>query len=254
MQALVINMKESQDRWDFMVKQLQELGISHFRLEAYDLSTLSLEEFERYSQSWERPLRKAEVGCFLSHKTAWQRVVKENKPYLVLEDDVILSKGTADILFYFDQANDYGLVNFETTPRLKLIGSSEIKINNNYSLRRLFHNKTGSAAYVIWPSFAKKLLAKYTNKKAALADAALFTNFFKSRQYQLIPAIAVQLQYAEFFRLENVFSTRSNISFNAKEKTFKFKFLIRRIRIQIIIIFVSLINSFRAKRKKIELA
>ena len=30
MQALVINMKESQDRWDFMVKQLQASGNSLF--------------------------------------------------------------------------------------------------------------------------------------------------------------------------------------------------------------------------------
>jgi glycosyl transferase family 25 len=254
MQALVINMKESQDRWDFMVKQLQELGISHSRLEAYDLSTLSVEEFERYSQSWERPLRKAEVGCFLSHKTAWQRVLKENKPYLVLEDDVILSKGTVEILFYFDQANDYGLVNFETTPRLKLIGSSEIKINNNCSLRRLFHNKTGAAAYVIWPSFAKKLLANYTDQKAALADAALYTNFFGTKQYQLNPALAVQLQYAAFFNLEHAFSTKSSISLNNVEKTYELKFLTRRIKIQILILLVYLVNILKAKRKKIELA
>jgi glycosyl transferase family 25 len=254
MQALVINMKESHDRWDFMVKQLQELGIFYSRLEAYDLSTLSVEEFEQYSQSWERPLRKAEVGCFLSHKTAWQRVLKENKPYLVLEDDVIISKESIDVLNYFDQTNDYEFINFETTHRLKLIGNSKVRINHKYSLKRLLHNKTGSAAYVIWPSFAKKLLAKYLDQKAALADAALYTNFFKAKQFQLNPALAVQLQYAEFFNLEPTFYSKSIISHNNIEKTYELKFLVRRIKVQILLILVYLVNIFRSKRKQIELA
>jgi glycosyl transferase family 25 len=249
MQALVINMKESQDRWDFMVKQLQELGISHSRLEAYDLSTLSVEEFERYSQSWERPLRKAEVGCFLSHKTAWQRVIKENKPYLVFEDDVILSKDTGAILSHFDQTNDYGLINFETTHRLKLIGNSKVRINHKYSLRRLLHNKTGAAAYIIWPSFAKKLLAKYSDQKAALADAALYTNFFKAKQFQIIPALAVQFQYSEIFSIESPFKNSSSISTSPRPRNSSLIFKYRRYQIQLSIVIVQIINLFSAKYK-----
>ena len=247
-------MKESQDRWNFMAKQLQELGLSYSRLEAYDLSTLSVEEFERYSQSWERLLRKAEVGCFLSHKSAWQKVVKENKPYLVLEDDVLISKDIVDVLSYFDQTNEYGLINFETTHRQKLIGNSEVRINHKYSLRRLLHNKTGSAAYIIWPFLAQKLLVKYSDQKAALADAALYTNFFKAKQFQLNPAPAVQLQYAAFFNLEHAFYSKSIIDDCNVEKTYELKFLTRRIKIQILIILIYLVNIFRSKRKKIELA
>ena len=254
MQALVINMKESHDRWDFMVEQLKPLGIHYSKLEAFDLACLNQNVLERYQQSWERPLRKAEVGCFLSHKLAWQKVVKENKPSLVLEDDVIISKDIVDVLNYFYQTNDYGLINFETTHRLKLIGNSKVRINHKYSLRRLYHNKTGSAAYIIWPSMAKKLLSKYSGQKAALADAALYTNFFKFKQFQLYPAPIVQLQYAEYFNLEHAFCSKSIISHSNVEKAYELKFLIRRTKIQILIILVSLVNIFRSKRTKIELA
>lgn len=252
MQALVINMKESQDRWSFMAKQLQELGLSYSRLEAYDLSTLSVEEFERYSQSWERPLRKAEVGCFLSHKSVWQKVVKENKPYLVLEDDVLISKDIVDVLSYFDQTNEYGLINFETTHRQKLIGNSEVRINHKYSLRRLFHNKTGSAAYIIWPFLAKKLLAKYSDQKAALADAAIYTNFFKLKQFQITPALAVQFQYSKFFSIESPFKDSSSIASNPRPKKTSLMFKYRRYRIQLSIAMVQFLNFFSAKYTKVK--
>ena len=116
-----------------------------------------------YQQSWERPLRKAEVGCFLSHKTAWQRVIKEKKPYLVLEDDVILSKDTSDILNYFDQTNDYGLINLETTHRLKLIGNSKVRINHKYSLKRYITTRPAQLPILyglLWLSFYLSIRVK----------------------------------------------------------------------------------------------
>ena len=246
-------MKGSRDRWDFIAEQLEELKIAYSRLEAFDVSRLSDEMLARYSQSWERPLRNAEVSCFLSHKAAWQRVVEKNEPFLILEDDVILSKDTGKILSHFHQANDYGLINLETTHRLKLIGNSEVRINHKYSLRRLLHNKTGAAAYIIWPSFAKKLLLKFSDQSAALADAALYTNFFGTKQYQLSPAPAVQLQYADAFNIKQPLTTKSTISLDKSKKKYGLKFLKRRIKTQILIILVYIVNIFHGKRKKIDL-
>ena len=253
MQALVINMKESQNRWDFMVEQLKFLGINYSRLEAFDLARLNQKLLDRYQQSWERPLRKAEVGCFLSHMSAWRKVAKENKPYLILEDDVILRNDTGKILSNFNQTYDYGLINLETTQRLKLIGNSKVRLDYKYSLRRLFHNKTGAAAYIIWPSLANKLLSKYSNHKAALADAALYTNFFKFKQFQLTPAVAIQMQHADAFNLTPPFEIKSTISVDEINKKFGLKFLKRRIKTQLSVFILQVILLFRAKYTRVEL-
>ena len=253
MQALVINMKSSTDRWDFMEKQLQSLGIFHSRLEAFDVGSLSHEKLKMYSTSWERPLRKAEVSCFLSHKSAWSHVVKKDLPFLILEDDVYLGKSTKEVLdCIVDSEVDYGLINLETTNRKKLIGKSEISINEDFNIRRLFHNKNGSAAYIIWPSLAAKLLRKFSNHSAALADAALFTNFFTAKQYQLYPAIAIQLQYDESLRIKYNFDKASTILGEKKNKRSSIFNLIRRVNTQIALASVYIINVFRAKCIKID--
>ena len=98
MKALIINLKNSTDRMSFMDQQLKALSINYNRLEAVDASKLSNEIYSKYSDNWERPLRRSEIACFMSHKRAWELVIKENQPFLILEDDVILNRQTKDIL------------------------------------------------------------------------------------------------------------------------------------------------------------
>ncbi|MFL2835111.1 MAG: hypothetical protein ACJZ9L_02950 [Coraliomargaritaceae bacterium] len=127
-----------------------------------------------------------------------------------------------------------------------------MRINHKYSLRRLFHNKTGAAAYIIWPFLAKKLLAKYSDQKAALADAALYTNFFKAKQFQLNPAPALQFQYCSQFGIPVPICDTSNIASVAKPKSINFKCNFRRYKTQLKVFIIQLMNISKAKYIKVK--
>ena len=70
-------------------------------LKAVSLEDINQAEYEKISQDWERPLRRAEVACFLSHLKAWKEVATLNEPVLILEDDALLTNKTAEILDYY---------------------------------------------------------------------------------------------------------------------------------------------------------
>ena len=99
---------------------------------------------------------------------------------------------------------------------------------------------------------AKKLLSKYSGQKAALADAALYTNFFKFKQFQLYPAPIVQLQYSEFFKIKSSFEGESTISTDPRPKKISFLFIYRRYKTQLCIVMVHLKNLFRSKCTKVK--
>ena len=250
--ALVINLENSTDRMNFMRRQLNFLSIDYHRLEAIDGSKLSNEFYSKHLNNWERPLRKSEVACFMSHKKAWEYVVNENKPFLVLEDDIILGSKTNEIINFLEEAPLYSFVNLETSYRRKFLSKRRFNIDNKFKLHELYHNKCGAAAYIIWPSVAKFLISNFKKDGAALADSAIYNNFFKLKQYQVMPALAIQAHDCDKFNIEKPFSHASIIS--ADKKPSKRHPLIiswKRLKTQILIVLVYIIYCKSGIRKKI---
>lgn len=58
---------------------------------------------------WNRPLKKGEIGCSLSHLNCWRHIVKTNvDTSLILEDDVIFSDGfTTELESTLDTLNNH---------------------------------------------------------------------------------------------------------------------------------------------------
>ena len=96
--ALVINLARSGDRLAFQQAQLSALGIPMQRLAAISTDQMDAVQYESLANSWERKLRPAEVACFLSHQAAWQHVADTSQPWLILEDDALLSRQVPDLL------------------------------------------------------------------------------------------------------------------------------------------------------------
>ena len=96
--ALLINLRRSANRLEFQTRQFGELGLAFERLDAVDAAEIAEREFRQRSRQWQRPLSRPEVGCFLSHRLAWQQIVRANRPLLVFEDDVILSENLVTVL------------------------------------------------------------------------------------------------------------------------------------------------------------
>ena len=94
--VLLINLDGSAERLKKASSQLAAAGISFERLPAVDGRLLSESERSRLAP-WDRkaffkPLSPGEIGCYLSHLAALERIVREGWPRaLVLEDDFLLA-------------------------------------------------------------------------------------------------------------------------------------------------------------------
>lgn len=94
---LVINLAASTERWRKVSSELSACGLAFERHEASDGRILPKVELARLAP-WDRaaffkPLSPGEIGCFLSHVSAAERIVREGWPRaLVLEDDFLLAE------------------------------------------------------------------------------------------------------------------------------------------------------------------
>ena len=121
-------------------------------------------------------------------------------------------KNLSSVLSSLNISNNYELINLETTYRKKLVSKKRDNLVKHFSLSRLYHNKTGAAAYILFPKYAKYLIKNYKKYGAALADAAIFDNYFGPAQYQLIPAVAVQANNSAHFNVDPPFEMVSGIT------------------------------------------
>lgn len=217
MKAIIINLDSSEDRLAFQVQQFQKLGLSFEIIKAVSKEDISQEELKYLSNGWERPLRSAELACFMSHKKAWEFVYKNGRPLLILEDDAFLSIHTKEILTLLEtKSNSFDLATLEVRGRKKIVAKQEEQLSKKHKLIELYQDRTGAAAYVLWPSGAKKLLNKTISSKPALADAFI-SSCYKLSAYQIEPAVAIQLDQCQTYDIACENSTSSNISSYAKE-------------------------------------
>lgn len=103
--VFVINLNRSPKRLEAISAQLQQHGIPFERIEGVDGTTLTAEQIEAVSprllaqKSYHRDLGKGEIGCSLSHKRAWQKILDEDLDFaFVLEDDIGLEDNFADVV------------------------------------------------------------------------------------------------------------------------------------------------------------
>jgi len=93
--VLLINLDGSVERLQKAAEQLDAAGVRFERLPAVDGRLLPESERSRLApwdqKAFFKPLSPGEIGCYLSHLAALERIVKERWPRaLVLEDDFIL--------------------------------------------------------------------------------------------------------------------------------------------------------------------
>lgn len=99
MQVYVVSLKDSIDRQNSITTQCEKLDISPVFIDAVNGKDLSNSEVSQYcnqkkaKQLFGRELLLGEIGCALSHKKIYQKIVDENIPYaVILEDDAIFDR------------------------------------------------------------------------------------------------------------------------------------------------------------------
>lgn len=192
---LIINLKTSQDRLDFQKKQFEKLGLNFEVLDAFSVADLSEEQYQKLGFGWQRPLRKVEVACFLSHQKAWEEVLKKNEPCLILEDDAVLASNVKEILNEIEQHQIQGvdLINLEVRSRKKIISRKPVCTLNHtqVELYDLYQDRTGAAGYILYPSGAQKLLNRLAKTAPAIADGFIFSAY-ELQCLQVEPAAIIQ--------------------------------------------------------------
>lgn len=195
MKILIINLPASIERLHLQQEQFSKLGLDFEILPAVSITNISEQQYQQQAFGWQRPLRKVELACFLSHKTAWEKVVELNQPCLILEDDAILAKNSRQVLENIEQQQliDVDLINLEVRSRKKIV-SKQPKVNllnGQFKLFELYQDRTGAAGYILYPSGAKKLISRLMYAAPAIADGFICASY-ELCSLQIEPALVIQ--------------------------------------------------------------
>ena len=165
LQTIVISLLRSPQRREKAQSELSQTNLHWSFLDAVDGSKLQPPPPEYQSRKVKRllgfDLTPNEIGCFLSHKQAWQACLKSNQPTLIFEDDFIL-------LPHFEKTLQLLLMEFHDWQliRLQALAKTEhdvIKMIGDISVVKNHEDPLGATAYIIKPEAAKILVeqAKY---------------------------------------------------------------------------------------------
>jgi glycosyl transferase family 25 len=191
MRIFLINLDRSPDRLAFMTAQLEVLGLQAERLPAVDGNNV---DPSPHSSSGLRP---GEIGCFLSHRAAWQRLVASGDTFaLVLEDDVRLSQALPDVLDVVTKlGGNAGIFKLDTSGRSIAVDADSVAGGGRIGFARLCSEHTGTAGYILSAEAAAELL---TRSSAFFQPVDLFM-FGKGavtqsspRIFQAVPAVVAQ--------------------------------------------------------------
>ena len=201
-----INMEDAADRRDWFEAQANRLGLKVRRVAAVAGRELPTQTLDRLTGSIHSgtPLGPSEIGCFLSHRRAWEQVLESHAPWaFVAEDDLHLA---ADVAVYFHSTgwipDDADLIKAETTFRRCHFAREGAPTADGRHLRQLYSLHGGAGGYFISRKAAQNAL-DMTRDICEPADHVLFNpdfGFFNTHKtYQIDPAIAVQ----DLLRREN---------------------------------------------------
>jgi len=233
LKILIISLRES-NRRNFQDIQFKQLGLEFSYLEA-----INTENYQKYITNenfdhWERTIKPTERACYLSHKKAWMWVIENNQPALILEDDALISRYILELIPTIKKLNSIDYINLENRGRKKIVSNQFFSVSKNIELRKLFHDTTGAAGYILFPSGAKKLISCEARKGVAIADAQI-SNCRKLASYQTCPALIIQLDMCNYYNFPNSQNftniSLSTVSSESKQKK-SFKNKVNRIKSQ----------------------
>jgi glycosyl transferase, family 25 len=159
-QALVISLPGSDARQNKVREELDKTNLQWHFLEAVRGAALTTipKEYKpaKVKNLLGFELTSNELGCFLSHKKAWQECVRKNIPTIIFEDDFYLSPHfERAIHFLMNKRNEWNAVRLQG---LSTVPQESISGNGDLALVRNMGDAVGATAYLITPDAAKLLI------------------------------------------------------------------------------------------------
>lgn len=210
MLRFVINMDKSKNRWDLISRELASRHIPVERISGVDGSKLSENELKtlleplssRVKEGFPKGLTPGEVGCFLSHRECWKRLLQSDQKWaLILEDDIILSERAAFFMNsekWIPEGSDLIQLHSLFSEKVYSIGPKTIDVGNGTELVEPIRPvPLGTQSYLISRSAAEFALEK-SRKIPAPVDEFLFSPLFCCAQkyaiWRLDPCVVVPNQ------------------------------------------------------------
>ncbi|ASM52276.1 glycosyl transferase, family 25 [Pseudoalteromonas espejiana DSM 9414] len=162
----VINLARSTKRLKQTTERLSAVNLTFKRIDAIDGNNLTVKQkYLHYSsqinkQKYHYALSNGQIGCYLSHRKAWQKIVDEKLKYaIVLEDDFYIDESIHDAIKNIEQLNQpWQLIKLAAYENRTRPIAYQHSLNNHQQL--VIHKKlmTGCCATAISYEGAKQLL------------------------------------------------------------------------------------------------
>jgi glycosyl transferase family 25 len=191
MKVFLINLDRSPERLQFMRQQFERIGLDFERQAAVDGSKIDLTPYEGSG------LMPGEIGCFLSHRGIWNKLVESDDEFaLVIEDDVRLSEALPALIAETDWIPaTAGVVKLDTSMRHTGISKARRTAPSGREIHILRGEHTGTGGYIIRRSYAAELLSN-SEKLAQAVDIFMFgkraVQDANEAIWQMIPAAVAQ--------------------------------------------------------------
>ena len=165
LQVLVISLKQSVARREKATAELSKTSLAWRFLDAVDGRKLPYPIPQYPANKVKRLLGFAltpnEIGCFLSHRAAWEACIATQTTTLVFEDDFLLLPHFEDCVTQLIQhPHDWQIVRLQA---LLETPADTIKSFEQFDLVRNHADPLGATAYLIQPA-AAKVLVEYSQE------------------------------------------------------------------------------------------
>lgn len=192
MKILLINLDSSKDRLEEQKKQFKRLGLKFNRFSATTIQDFTESEYLDLAFNGQRPMKQSELACFLSHQRAWEYVIEQNEPCVILEDDAVLVSDFSILLQQIESIKiPVDFINLEAHGRRKIISKQPSYSLKDYRLFELYLDRSGTGGYILYPQGAQKLLSFMNQRAIGLADEFIYSCHLLNA-YQIEPAVLLQ--------------------------------------------------------------
>ena len=195
----VISLARETARREDIKQRLTALGANYEIVDAVDGKTIAPKEYMHRLRplhskiAYNGELTKGEIGCFLSHYNLWQKIANQTDDCaLILEDDAVWDNDFAEVIAKVANCEWHWEIVLFSAGKSRPADYVLSDFGNGRKLVRYKRRPATTAAYLLRPSGAKKLLSHCQNIRASVDT--MYTEFWKhgAAFYHLDPAPARQ--------------------------------------------------------------
>jgi len=199
MKRYLINLDRSTERLAHVRQIFHDCGLDFERIPAVDGNTLADDACRQLTagSAYRRPLARAEIGCFLSHRHCLRLIAEGDAAWgAVFEDDIVLSPNA--VLFLQDGdwiPAEVDMVKLDTANTACLTSKSGLPLSSGYQLARLASRHLCAGGYLISKTCAAALYALTGSIHMPIDEVYYNPDYGQLRNFniqQIMPALVMQ--------------------------------------------------------------